>query len=144
MAEPSAAELAFVEDVAAFYAVDGLPRTVGRVLGWLLVCDPPEQTAAQLAMVLRASRGTISGATRTLVTAGLVRRSGRPGERVDYFSVRADLWSDLVERRMLAATRFHALVRRGLELLDDAPAGRRERLAELDRLYRYLEVELHR
>ena len=29
----------------------------GRMWGWLLICEPPEQTAADLAEALQASRG---------------------------------------------------------------------------------------
>ncbi len=29
----------------------------GRVIGWLLICDPPAQTFNQLVAVLRASKG---------------------------------------------------------------------------------------
>ena len=35
----------------------GMTRMTGRVLGWLLVCDPVEQTAAQLSAALDASAG---------------------------------------------------------------------------------------
>ena len=44
----------------------GLPPMAGRMWGWLLVCDPVEQTAGQLAEALHASRGSISGTGRML------------------------------------------------------------------------------
>ena len=39
----------------------GFPRMTGRVLGWLLVCDPAEQTAVQLqeATALISGMGTL-------------------------------------------------------------------------------------
>ena len=42
----------------------------GRMWGWLLICEPPEQTAAEIAEALQASRGAISGTARILTTAG--------------------------------------------------------------------------
>ena len=66
----------------------GMTRMAGRVLGWLLVCDPAEQTAAQLADAMRASKGSISGATGSLVRAGLVDRLHIRGERADRFRLR--------------------------------------------------------
>ena len=58
--QPTAEELAFVEDVAVFLESFGLLRMAGRILAWLLICEPPEQSAADLARVLQASKGAIS------------------------------------------------------------------------------------
>ena len=44
----------------------GMTPMAGRMRGWLLICDPPEQTAAELADALQASRGAISGAADPL------------------------------------------------------------------------------
>src|ERR1700716_1606374 len=74
----------------------GLPQMTGRVLGWLLVCDPVEQTAAQLAEALDASKGSISGATGILVRARLVDRLHVRGERADRFRIRPEAWDDQV------------------------------------------------
>ncbi len=39
----------WVERVAAAFAQHfGLPPITGRILGWLLICDPPEQSAAEI------------------------------------------------------------------------------------------------
>jgi DNA-binding transcriptional regulator GbsR (MarR family) len=73
----------YVEDFGILIGEFGLPRMVGRVLGALLVSDPPERAAKELAEALRASRGSISSATRTLVQLGLVERRTRTGERRD-------------------------------------------------------------
>ena len=78
------AELDFADAIAAFFAREGMPLIAGRVIGWLLICDPPEQTAAELAEVLQVSRSSISSATRLLTPSGLVegiRRRGRSEER---------------------------------------------------------------
>ena len=55
----------------------------GRVLGYLLVCDPPEQTIAQLSEALLASRSAITGALDVLERIHAVRRARAAGERMD-------------------------------------------------------------
>ena len=46
-------ERSFVEKVAEYYYVnDGMPHDRGRVVGWLMICDPAEQTAEQIAKAL--------------------------------------------------------------------------------------------
>ena len=65
----------FVEELGVLLELEaGAPRMVGRVLGWLLVCEPPEQSAAELAERLQASRGSISAATRLLLRMGMIER----------------------------------------------------------------------
>ena len=80
-------ESAFVEEMGRTLAGYGMTPMAGRMWGWLLICDPPEQTAADIAEALQASRGAISGTARILATAGMIRRTTRRGDRREYFSV---------------------------------------------------------
>lgn len=114
----------------------------GRILGWLLICDPPEQSATELAAVLHASKGSISSATRLLLPSGLVQRISHPGERRDYFAIRPEAWAALVRTRLAEVVAFRELTERGLDLLTEAPKERRERLEEVHELYAWLAHEL--
>ncbi len=118
----------------------GFPRMTGRVLGWLLVCDPVEQTAAELAEALDASKGSISGATGMLVRAGLVDRLHIRGERADRFRFRPDAWDD--QLRDQASEHARDLVAIGLEALADAPPARRARLEDIDAFYEWWESRM--
>jgi hypothetical protein len=118
----------------------GIPRMTGRVLAWLLVCEPPEQTAAQLAEALDASRGSISGATGMLVRAHLVDRLHVRGERADRFRLRPGAWDEQVREQ--GATEARALFAQGLEALAGEPASRRVRLEELDALYEWYQSRM--
>lgn len=111
----------------------GLPQLTGRAFGWLLVCDPPEQTAAELADALQASKGSISTATSTLVRLHLVERLHVRGERADRFRLRPEAWDD--QFRDQGATEVRALLAQGLEALSGEPPARRARLEELDAFY---------
>ncbi|MFD3683817.1 GbsR/MarR family transcriptional regulator [Nocardiopsis sp. NPDC058631] len=142
MSEPTEDELAFVDDVAGFFAREGLPLISGRVIGWLLISDPPEQSAAQIAEVLQVSRSSISTATRLLTPSGLVEGVRRRGERQEYFRIAADGWSRMLERRYAQAAEFREVTERGLRGLEDATPQRRERLVGVNRLYGFLETEL--
>jgi DNA-binding transcriptional regulator GbsR (MarR family) len=138
----TAAELHYVEEVALGFERQGLFRMAGRVLGWLLICDPPEQTFNQLAEVLQASKGSISAAMKFLVPAGLVERISRPGERRDYYRCRPGAWAELARDQSRLYDEFRKLAQRGLELLADAPAARRERLQDMHDFYAWLEREM--
>ena len=80
-------EAAFVESMGQLMGNYGLGPMAGRVWAWLLICDPPEQTAGELAEALKASRGAISGAAAFLAAARLIHRMRRRGDRREHFSV---------------------------------------------------------
>lgn len=119
----------------------GAPRMVGRTLGWLLVCDPPEQSAAELAQTLEASKGSISMATRVLVRMGLVERVRHRGERFDRFKALPAAWDEFLWREdQFSGPR--RILRLGLEALADEPASRREPLEQLDAVYAWWEQRI--
>jgi hypothetical protein len=119
----------------------GAPRMVGRVMGWLLVCDPAEQSAADLTHVLQASKGSISTATRVLLRMGLIERVRIRGERFDRFRAQPEAWHELLWRQdQFSAPR--QVLRLGLEAVADEPAERRSRLEELDALYAWWEERI--
>ena len=103
---------------------------VGRLLGYLMVCWPREQSIGELAEALLASRSAIAGAVGTLETLGLVRRSRAAGERMDRVSIdrtsRRAWGFDVSEYREQGE-----LAREGLEVLADAAPERRAVLLEL-------------
>lgn len=133
----------YAEDFGVLFERFGGSRMVGRVLGALLISDPPERSAEELANLLRASRGSISQATRTLVRMGMVRRLTRPGERRDYFRVNPDAWWETTRQQTASIGTFQQMAERGLGLLgSDAPEARRA-LEEMRDFYDFWEKELH-
>jgi hypothetical protein len=118
----------------------GLPPMTGRVLAWLLVCEPVEQTATQIAEALEASKGSISGATGQLVRAKLADRLHVRGERADRFRIRPNAWDD--QLRDPSVEQIRALLSQGLDALAGEPPARRARLEELDAFYAWYESKI--
>jgi DNA-binding transcriptional regulator GbsR (MarR family) len=139
---PSDAEAEFADRVALFFEREGLPLIAGRVIGWLLICDPKEQSAAQLAEALGASRSSIGNATRLLTPSGLVQGVRRRGERQEYFRIDPDAWSGMLARRYERTTAFREVIEEGLDALRGESTERRARLEAVLELYRFLESEL--
>lgn len=82
------AQLAFADQAGSFYAREyGFPPVTGRVLGYLTVCDPAQQTINELAETLLASRSAITGAVRQLEGFHAVRRTRAAGDRLDRVSL---------------------------------------------------------
>jgi len=131
----------FVEDVGVFFEQSGLPRMAGRILGWLLVCDTPQQSTSELVEALKASKGSISTITRLLIRIGLIERFSLPGVRHDYFRIKPDVWHQLIEESLVQTTAMRQLAERGLELLKDKPPLNRQRLEEMRNMYAFFERE---
>jgi len=132
----------FVEDVGIVYEEMGWPRMAGRIFGWLLLCEPPHQSAEELANVVEASKGSISSMTRLLIQMGLVERMGIPGRRDTYYRIKPGSWSELMRARMAHLTALRELGERGLALIAGKDPGVRQRLQELRDLYAFLEQEI--
>jgi DNA-binding transcriptional regulator GbsR (MarR family) len=121
----------------------GLPRMMGRVLGVLLVSNPPELSAGELAELLRASRGSISQTTRSLVQMGLVERLTKPGERRDYFRVKPGAWDDLMRSQLESVTTVRQMAERGLEIVPPDAQSARQNLEEMRDFYGFWEGQMH-
>lgn len=120
----------------------GFPRMSGRIFGWLLISDPPQQSTGELAAGLQASKGSISTMTRLLIQIGLIERVSIPGERRDYFQIKPHAWSQLTKQRIAQITSFRQLAEKGLSLLEDSPPPLQERLQEMRDIHAFWEREL--
>jgi len=135
-------EKQFVEEVGIVFEQTGLPRMAGRVLGWLLISDPPHQSTDELAEVLMASKGSISTTTRLLIQIGLLDRLSLPGVRHDYFRIRPYAWRHMIRRGLEDEIKmFRQVVERGLGLIGDKTPLTRQWLEEMRDVYAFLEQE---
>jgi DNA-binding MarR family transcriptional regulator len=134
---PTDAELAFVDQVGRHYQRHyAVPPMLGRVVGWLLICDPPAQTAAEIAESLQASRSAIGTALNMIETWGSLRRMRSPGERADrvrLVPISSQALESPAEYGALAALANH-----GLDVLHDAPSWRKARLLEMGAFAEFL------
>lgn len=133
---------AYVEDVALFLEQQGLPRIAGRIVGLLLICDPPHRTAAQMAEELGASKGSISTMTRLLLEAGTIEKVAIPGERATHYVLSEHSLEHKLERQVQRMMGFLPLAERGLKLLEKAPENRKRRLRAVRAMYAFMQREV--
>src|SRR5690242_1874635 len=140
---PRDQELIFADHVGRFYARNhGFPPMAGRLMGYMLICNPPEQTIDELGEALMASRSAITGAVKLLETYGYAARTRRTGERVD----RVRLRPEALEPRNFDSGLFKeqsALFQEGLDLLPtEQPTAQRAALEELRALADFFDDRL--
>ena len=139
--EQQVEEKNFVEEFGIVFEQLGLTRMAGRILGRLLISDPPHQSIDELAEALSASKGSISTTTRLLIQLSLIERFSLPGVRHDYFRVRPGALDHLTRQRTAQITMLRRLAERGLELVEDKDPLIRGGLEEMRDIYAFYERE---
>jgi len=115
--------LHWVERVATFFSERyGLPPITGRILGWLMICDPPEQSAADIARAIGASRASLTTNMRLLTGGGLVHRMTRSGGRTAYYRIDDDAWEKVIRQRVESMMAFGKIADEGIDLVGRAGA----------------------
>ncbi|QES51210.1 hypothetical protein DEJ50_28605 [Streptomyces venezuelae] len=134
-------EKSFVEKVAQYYYEnDGMPHDRGRVVGWMMICDPAAQTAGQIAEVLGVPRAAIDRIVDQLTPendpVSVFERTGSLTE--DYtIRLRENSWAPKVRGIFSEFPDFHRVARAGLDGLR-AEGAAEERLLRLSNMERFL------
>ena len=132
----------YVDETGLLLEAGGLPRTAGQVLGWMLVCEPEQQSLTDLTEVLGVSKATASSMTRFLVHVGFLERTVGAGDRRDYYRVSRSAWSRFMKGRAQLMHNLRENAEHGLRILAEAAPRRRDRLERMHRLYSFLEREM--
>lgn len=135
-------ESRFVEEMGHFLGSLGMTPMAGRMWGWLLICEQAEQTAAEIATALHASRGTISGTARLLATSGLIRRATKPGDRREYFSAPSEGLDLMLSSASGIYRQMRTIAARGLDAIAERPDASKARLQEFHDVMAFVEREV--
>lgn len=74
-----------LEEYGLLFEEMGGTRMEGRVLGWLLLAERPEQSLTEIADGLGVSKAAVSTAARSLLQSRAVERVSEPGQRGDFY-----------------------------------------------------------
>jgi len=132
-------ETHFIEDIGLFFEKLGMPRMAGRILGVLLISDPPAQSITDIGQKLRASKSSVSIMARLLAENGLIERVASSVPRRDYYRFKPGGWILYMQQWLGLMAALHQITERGLGLLADKPAELRQRLQEAHDLFSTVE-----
>jgi DNA-binding MarR family transcriptional regulator len=119
----------------------GLPRSVARMLGWLIICEPRHQSAQQLKTTLKLSGGAVSSGASILVRAGFATRITFPGDRRTYYQFEPHGWQRLLRSRIEILGQARSIAEQALTASGDRSHGR---LREMRDFYAWFESSLTR
>jgi DNA-binding transcriptional regulator GbsR (MarR family) len=129
----------FIEDIGLFFEQMGLPRMSGRILGALLISNPPAQSITEIAQTLQASKSSVSIMARLLAEYGLIERVASPIPRRDYYRFKPGGWILYMRQWLELMAALHELTERGLALMEGQTAELQERLLEAHDLFSLIE-----
>ena len=132
----------YVEEWGLAFESSGYPRIAGRILGLLLVCDPPYRSSDELVAELKVSKGSVSTMTRMLRSAGMLQPVAVPGSRATYFGIAHDGFERRFELVIENVSKHRALADRGLEILSHESPDRTKRLRQLRAINALFEREM--
>lgn len=133
----------YVEKLTLVLEQNGLPRTAGRVLAYLLICSPSEQSMHNLIDALGMSKSSISTSTQTLIQLKLIERISLPGERRDYYHIVPNVWHMIMISQIALTKQLKEIAVEGIDLIDKTSFnGQSDRLNEMYEFYEFWEQEL--
>jgi hypothetical protein len=130
--------LEWVEQIAKYvWDQDRMPMIAGRIFGWLMICDPPEQTAAQIAEAIGASRASLTNNLRLLGQIGFLTQHTKAGDRSVYYRADEEAFGRMVRQQVASMGQLREILAGGAELA--GPADRGQRLREATEVFDWLE-----
>lgn len=137
------AEDEFIENFGLFMESHSIfPRIAGRIYGYLLISDPPHQSAKDLVDRLLITKSSVSSMMRLLLQSKLVEEINLPGKRPRYYRIKERGWENIFLENLQALSAVRALLGEGRSLLDNREAEMLDRIEELDELYAFFEKEM--
>jgi len=131
----------FIEEYGIVFEQGGLTRMAGKIYGWLLICDPEKQTAADIAEMIDASIASVSTNLRNLLQFRMIEKTGVPGERASYYKISYNSWHTIMSNKLYLMEKMEKLAKQGLELITDKPEDIKKRLIISSYFYKYLNAE---
>lgn len=112
----------WVEKAGLRFEADGLPRTAGRILAYLIL-SPGTRSLDELAADLQISKASASSNTSLLERLGAVERETRAGDRHDFFRLAENLHVRILDHWLTGVRETREVLGAALdraELQDDA------------------------
>jgi DNA-binding transcriptional regulator GbsR (MarR family) len=120
----------YVEDMGLFFEQYGSQRTMGKVVGLLLIAEQPLSQEG-LMRLLNLSRTSASVTVRWAAQLGLVEQVSLSGDRKRYYQIRVDMAHWLVRASLQKLEEFLRLLSAAEGLADPNARGRLALMCEL-------------
>ncbi len=131
-----------VEKIGIVCDKDGFPPLAGRLLGYLMLAEPPHKTFDEIVDFLQASKSAVSNTLKFMEAQGMVDYITFPGDRKRYFKMNASEWHLVVLKKMEFIKQMREKIAEVIEIRTDAHPDFNQELKDLHELYNLFLEEL--
>lgn len=109
-------KLSYIEESGITFEQMGMTRMAGRLFGYLIVSNMDAVSFNDIKEALDASKGSISGTTKQLITIGLIEPITLPGDRKTYFRISKINVGTILKARINLFNKFSLVLDKGNSL----------------------------
>lgn len=106
----------FIDAFSATALDAGVPPSIGKVISYLILCQPAEQSAEEIQSALHLSVGSVSMALKVLGHSGAIDRRAVPGTRRYSYRLKHEAFEIMVQRKLETIARARKIVEDGMSL----------------------------
>lgn len=132
--KPTEAQHDFIEHMGRWWETGTGSRAAGRILGWLMICEPAHRSASQLVDELGLSAGSVSTQIRLLESLQFIEKLTFPGDRSTYFQLGPDVWMTVMASEMGHLDRMKQISEVGASVV---PEERPERVTDVGHIAQF-------
>ena len=132
----------YIEKVGLFYEKYGLSKMAGRILGCLLSSETDFNSFDYLIDSLKASKGSISGNVKVLLTQGLIIKHTRSGDRKSYYKTSLNSLENILAAKIKSISEFKALFKEANNLKKEKESENYKTIENVIAYYTFLESEI--
>lgn len=142
MRELTIAERELVGRFGVFVEMSGGQRISGMLIGYLLICEPEQQSITEMAAALNVSKASVSTVIRQLQQGGSVERVPVTDSRQHFYRLNGGgNWAAIQRKRWDYLDAGRSVAEAGLRVVGDDPR-RSERMQEFADFLDFLVEEL--
>jgi predicted ArsR family transcriptional regulator len=130
------AEGEFVDRMGLVMERMGGTRTMGRLYGWLMICEPPQRSLGELAAELGVSKTAVSTVARQLEAGGMVERVPAASREHSYRLVGGG-WAQVMRVQLASVRLSLETLDFGLSVVGEDHPEQRARLAETRKFFAF-------
>ncbi|MCO1659803.1 GbsR/MarR family transcriptional regulator [Pseudonocardia humida] len=135
-------ENAFVDRLGLFFETLGAPRTMGRLYGRLMICEPAHQSLTELSIALGVSKASVSTVIRMMQEGGMVERLPTATRR-HHYRITPGGFARVVEVQLSRMRAGIDAAEYGLSLLRPDQTEQRDRIEEFRDLCEFSDKHVH-
>ncbi|MEX1192412.1 MAG: hypothetical protein WED10_05185 [Brumimicrobium sp.] len=132
----------YIEEVGLFYEKYGLPKMAGRILGYLISSNTDNNSFDDLKNTLKASKGSISGNIKLLLSQNMIDKHMISGDRKSYYKIAINSLEKLLEAKEKSITEFKLILEKGIDINTNKDGVSHKEISEIIDYYKFLEREI--